>query len=299
MEFYSIPKPLPPDDIDMKSAEQFINDFDSFVKQDDAKKRLPSVRKTGEAARFLFSPEQCQEFLPKLVDIIHNEDTTGVKVVAIEQLVYFIEKMSSHGMDVYTTLYEPMKELVVDETEEIAQAARDVMKKISETLTSSEQIEEYLNYVDELIANIDGFISITGLDLLIYFAAKSSPAKVKDHIFSRLRTMSQSIQFIRRKGAVTVFPAILSNVEKDDVPEVLSIFEALSRDSVYSVRKTCVVVLAKILDAFTEERERVATYVKQFIKDVCLDKRVMPALPRNTQWTTYSQYSNQGMFGIR
>ena len=40
------------------------------------------------------------------------------------------------------------------------------MKKLGEYLTEENQIEEYLNYIDSLIENIDGFISSIGLELL-------------------------------------------------------------------------------------------------------------------------------------
>ncbi|EMD45167.1 protein phosphatase, putative, partial [Entamoeba histolytica KU27] len=63
MEFRSIPKPIASEDIELINGEKFINDFDSFCNLEDANKRLPSIRKTGEAARFLFSPTQCKEFV--------------------------------------------------------------------------------------------------------------------------------------------------------------------------------------------------------------------------------------------
>ncbi|GAB1225802.1 hypothetical protein ENUP19_0263G0022 [Entamoeba nuttalli] len=267
MEFRSIPKPIASEDIELINGEKFINDFDSFCNLEDANKRLPSIRKTGEAARFLFSPTQCKEFVSKLVKEIEKEETVSIKVIAIQQLIYFIEKCHSENINLYNELYGLMKELVKDETEEIALAAKDVMKKLGEYLNEDKEIEEYLDQVDSLIGNVDGFISSIGLDLLNYFAAKSSKENVKKFIFNRLKKMSQSIQFIMRKGAVTTFPAILSNIEEEDVPEVLSIFDELSKDSVYSVRKTCVVVLNQILNIFTNNKPKVLEYIIQFIED--------------------------------
>ncbi|EMS13837.1 HEAT repeat domain containing protein [Entamoeba histolytica HM-3:IMSS] len=267
MEFRSIPKPIASEDIELVNGEKFINDFDSFCNLEDANKRLPSIRKTGEAARFLFSPTQCKEFVSKLVKEIEKEETVSIKVIAIQQLIYFIEKCHSENINLYNELYGLMKELVKDETEEIALAAKDVMKKLGEYLNEDKEIEEYLDQVDSLIGNVDGFISSIGLDLLNYFAAKSSKENVKKFIFNRLKKMSQSIQFIMRKGAVTTFPAILSNIEEEDIPEVLSIFDELSKDSVYSVRKTCVVVLNQILNIFTNNKPKVLEYIIQFIED--------------------------------
>ncbi|KAL7722023.1 serine/threonine protein phosphatase 2A 65 kDa regulatory subunit A beta isoform [Entamoeba marina] len=265
MEFRSIPKPVASDDIELVSAEKFIQEFDNFSSIEDSAKRLPSIRKTGEAAQFLFNAEQCASFVPRLITIINNESVVTIKVIAIEQLIRFIENMHNSNISAFNDVYPTMKTLIMDETEEISIAAKNVLKKLGEYADDND-VTDYLNFVDELLKSSDGFISSAGLELIVYFAAKSKPENVKKHIFDRLKQMSEDIQFSERKGAVSIIPAILSNIDESDLPEILSIYERLSNDAVFSIRKACAHILTTCLTAFPD-KETVVSYAEKFSKD--------------------------------
>ncbi|ELP85305.1 serine/threonine protein phosphatase 2A 65 kDa regulatory subunit A beta isoform, putative [Entamoeba invadens IP1] len=267
MEFRSIPKALPAEDIGLENAEKFLADFDHFSQQEDSEKRTPSIRKMGDAVEFLLSPEQTKELLTKAIALIQKEEIASIKVIAIQQIVLFVTKCHEGNISVYDELYPLMKDLVMDETEEVSMAARKVLKKLGEYLTDESQIEEYLKFVDGLIGNVDGFISTSGLDLFNYYSAKAQKEFVKKFIFGRLKAMTESVQFVMRKGAVSVLPAVLSNIEESDIQTILELFEKMSSDSVFSVRKTCAVVLIQIFKVFENNKQKVLEYIEKFIDD--------------------------------
>ncbi|KAL7717408.1 serine/threonine protein phosphatase 2A 65 kDa regulatory subunit A beta isoform [Entamoeba marina] len=244
MEFRSIPKPVASDDIELVSAEKFIQEFDNFSSIEDSAKRLPSIRKTGEAAQFLFNAEQCASFVPRLITIINNESVVTIKVIAIEQLIRFIENMHNSNISAFNDVYPTMKTLIMDETEEISIAAKNVLKKLGEYADDND-VTDYLNFVDELLKSSDGFISSAGLELIVYFAAKSKPENVKKHILIDLN-----------KCAVSIIPAILSNIDESDLPEILSIYERLSNDALFPDKETVVSYAEK----FSKDKSRFVAF---------------------------------------